>query len=234
MSTFLEICQELREECGITGSTSSSPTTVVSQTGELKRLVRWCKQSYLDIQNKSPNWRWLRSSFTVSVTSGDGIYSYGDCTDTGDSAVISRFARWYPHDFKIYLTSAGSGTEHWLLYQQWDDFRSVYRVGTQNNGYPAWVGIDPTNRIMLGPVPDATYTLSGEYQKSAQILAADATEPEMPSRFHRLIVLEAMKKYAAYSAAPEVWAAAVEEARPLWLALQQDQLPASGYGDPIA
>ena len=231
MSTFLELCVDVRRECGITGS---GPLAVTNQSGELARVVEWTAAAYTLIQNRHNNWRWLRSSFTLPTVDGTDSYAYTSCTDTGTSAAITRFRRWYPHDFKIYLTSAGSGTEHWLLYQQWDDFRSVYKVGTQNEGYPAWVAINPTNRIVLGPIPDAVYTVAGDYQKSAQTLAADSDEPEMPADFHQLIVFEAMRKYAAFNGASEVWAHAKDEASRLWQELRQDQLPPSGYGDPIA
>jgi hypothetical protein len=133
VSTFLHLCQDVRRECAIAGS---GPLSVLNQTGELARVVAWTKNSYTELQNKKPNWRWMRSSFTVDTVSGTDAYAYSDCTDTIDSAVISRFKRWYPNEFQIYLTSAGTGTQHRIAFQTWDLFRQVWKTGSQNNSYP--------------------------------------------------------------------------------------------------
>lgn len=231
MSTFLQLCVHARRECRIAGT---GPAAVTSQVGELERLVNWVANAYTEIQNKHPNWRWLRSSFTVNTVASDDTYAYGDLTDTGTSSPITRLSSFLPNEFKIYLTSAGVGTQHWLSYWQWDDFRRVYRIGTQNDGYPAVVTIDPANQVVLGAKPDAIYTVTGDYQKSAQILAADGDTPEMPSQFHYLIVYEAVRKYAAEVGDPGLWAAMKDEAAQMWRDLRQNQLPPSNYGNPLA
>jgi hypothetical protein len=230
VATFLSGCQDLRRECGVSGT---GPSTVISQTGELGRLVNWYKQAWVEIQNKKPSWRWMRSQFTVQTVSSDDSYAYGDCTDSISSAVISRFKRWYRDDFYIYLTSAGVGTQTKLMWLDWDDFKRMYLVGTQTASGPAHVSIDPLNNIRLGPKPNGIYTLTGDYQKSAQSLALDADIPEMPADFHMLIVYQAMKKYSAYSAAPEVWAQAKDEASRMMRDLELDQLPLPSFGDAL-
>lgn len=229
--TYLELCSRLRQECGVSGV---GPIAVLNQTGEYKRLVDWISQAYVDIQNRHRgSWRWLRSEYTVATAASDDEYAYSDCTDTIASATISRFARWIPGTELIYLTSAGVGTQGPLSWVDWDDFRQVYKVGSQNNGYPSWVTIDPRNRLRLGPKPDAIYTVTGDYMKSAQVLAADADTPEMPTNFHMLIVYEAMKKYAAYESAPEVWNAAKAEYARMMRDLEVDQLPPPEFGNAL-
>jgi hypothetical protein len=231
VSTYLQLAVDLRRECGIAGT---GPTGVTNQTGELARVVEWVAQSYTEIQNSKPNWRWLRSEFTLPTVASDDDYIYSDCTDTIDTATITRFRRWYPHEFRIYLTSAGVGTERWLNYQAWDAFRRSYKIATQNAGSPSVVTIDPRNHIRLGPKPDAIYTVTGDYQKSAQILAADADVPEMPEDYHMLIVSYAMWKYASNVAAPEVWTHAKTEARRMYNDLVRDQAPEPCFAPPLA
>lgn len=231
MSTFLQLCSDVRRECGITGT---GPAAVTGQTGELLRVVQWTKQSYIELQNaKGGMWRWLRSEFTVDTVADDDQYAYTDCTDTISSATVSRFRMWFPDDFKIYLTSAGAGTQHYMIPQEWEDFRRIWKIASPNSSYPVNVAIDPRNNIRLGAKPDAIYTVTGDYQKSAQILAADGDTPEMPADFHNLIVTGAMKKYAAYSSAPEVWAAAKDEHSRMRRDLEMDQLPSVGFGSPL-
>ena len=231
MSTYLELCADLRSE---TTDSGTGPSAVTGNTGELARVVKWIKDAWVDLQQEKDDWFWMRKSFTVSAISNDGEYAYSDCTDTVSLAAISRFSHWYKHSFKCYLTSAGVGAECPLRWLPWEDFRAIYRYGTQTNSAPEHVSQDPTGKFVLGPKPDATYTVSGDYQIGPQILVANADEPEMPSRFHRLIVCEAMTRYAGHRVAPEVMARAVTEGGRLRSALGRDQLPEITRGRSIA
>jgi len=239
MSTFLELCQATRLECGIPGS---GPTSVTNQTGELARIVGWVRESWTDLQNEQNAWRWMTGNFTIQTADSDPHYAYNDSavTDADTGVAISRFARWWTENIQIYLTSGGLGSRHMIPYTGWDSYRFTWLTGSQPNGYPACSSIDPQNRLRLGPVPNGIYTLEGEYQKSAQILAEDDDTPEMPARFHRLIVAMAMKRYAAFEAAPEVHAAADmiengERGRPgLRAALLADQLQEPRFAAPLA
>lgn len=231
MSNFLQLAQDLRRECGISGT---GPTTVVSQTGELLRVVNWIIASWKELQNHKNNWRWMRAPFTVQTVAAVDTYAYGACTDVLTSALISRFKRWYPKEFQIYLTTSGIGTSHWLTEFPWDSFKRIWKVGNQNNGYPAAVAIDPQNNFRLGAKPNDIYTVTGDYQRSAQVLAIDTDVPEMPADFHQLIVFRGMKKYAAFAGASEVWASAKDQHAQMMLDLMLDQLPQPGFGEPLA
>lgn len=240
--TFLQICQRLREESGLTSSAALSPTTVVSQAGELKRLVNWVANAYTDIQNRH-DWRWLRSTFTFNTTASDDTYAATDAavTDSRLSAAIARFKCWWSLDgdgysnVKSYLTSGGVGSEAYLQYIPWNYFRDIYKKGTQTNGQPIHFTVDPQNNLVLGPKPDGTYTVTGEYQRSAQTLAADADVPEMPADYHMLVVWEALgTDYAGYAAAPEVQVRAQNRGRPLMRALEYNQLDSIGFGGTLA
>lgn len=231
MSTNLELCKDLRQE---TTDTGSGPSTVASQTGELGRIVKWVKDAWTDLQQAREDWLWMRKSFTVNTTASDGVYTYSDCTDTVTALAIARWARWYRDDFKIFLTSTGVSGETPLIWEDWEYFRHIYRYGTQTNGPPIHVSQDPTGAIVLGPVPDDIYTVSGDYQLAPQTLAVDGDTPEMPSRFHRLIVYEAMSRYGGNRVAPEAMLRAASEGGALRVALELDQLPKMSYGDALA
>ncbi len=231
MSTNLQLCQSLRQECTDTGS---GPSAVTGQTGELARFVQWIVQAWNELQQESELWRWMRKSFAVNTVASTGEYAYGACTDTVSAVAITRWARWYRNTFKCYLASAGVGSEYPLLWMEWDDFRRLYRYGTQNNGQPQRFSIDPSGRICLGPKPNDVYVVSGDYQIGPQTLAADGDIPEMPTRFHQLIVYEAMSKYGGNRVAPEAILRANAEGGKLRAALELDQLPRWTYGEPLA
>lgn len=224
MSTFLQGVQDLAIECGL----ASKPTSVVGQTGEFDRLVKWYKDSWLQIQIKNKGmWRWMRHEFSLTTVASTKTYSYTDCTDLTDSATISRFKQWRLDVLEdqptIYLQSAGEGTESRLVWLPWDTFKSVYRFGSEEESQPTTISVDPQDRINLAQIPDAVYIVKGDYYRSPQVLAADGDEPEMPSHFHDLIVYEAMKKYGFFESAQEVIARGDIESLRMMADLESEQ-----------
>ncbi len=235
--TFLELARRLALECGMTAS-ASIPAAVTSQTGNLLKAVNWLGDAWNELQTSNDNWRWMRSRFTLPTVASTSEYAYTDATDVIASATISRFARWIVMDPynppKAYLTSSGIGSQYHLGFLSWEDFQQVYRIGTEQEGPPVHVTIDPQNNLVFGPTPNDIYTITGEYQKSPQILAANGDTPELPARFHMLLVYEAMRIYANDQVAQEVMNRAVTQGNRLLSMLQLDQLPAPRVGGPLA
>jgi len=222
---YLQITQRTCQEAGLSGTV---PTAVTNQTGELKRFVNWAEEAYTDIQNMNPFWRWMRVTFTLNTVASDDTYAYGDCTDSLTSSAITRFDHWMFDNCddppKAYLQSSGVGGEYWLEVVPWEWFKSVYKMGTQTTGAPAHITVDPQNNIVVGPSPDAVYVITGDYHRSAQVLAADADTPEMPTQFHKLIVYKALEKYGYFESAAEVVARAQKESALLMGQLRMNQL----------
>lgn len=227
----------MRRECGITGT---GPTAVTGQTGQLEKVVNWVADAWNDIQMRNIHWRWMRCGFTFNTSASDGTYAYTDVTDTKTSAVIARFARWWADDasapFKCYLTSAGVSAQYRLEYIPYENFKYHYKFGAQQSltGRPVHVSVDDDDQIVIGPNPDAIYTITGDFQRGPQTLTADGTTPDMPSRFHDLIVYYGMQRYAGASIAPEVMAIADLQVSRLMPALEQSQLPQVSFGETLA
>lgn len=208
--TYLELCKAVCREAGIPNG-ENAISAVTSQTGELQRIVNYVKSAWKETQNMYQSsgqyWRWMRRGFTLTLSSGTAEYAYTDATDDVTAAAIARFRKWTidnPNDPpKIYLTSGGVGGEGWLHFIDWDSFKYLYRIGTQNNGQPIHVTISPQNKLVFGPTPDDTYTVTGDFLLSAQELSAAGDEPECPSSFHDLIVWAALKRYGLFESAPE-------------------------------
>jgi len=237
VSTFLQLSVRTRSECDLSGT---GPTTVVGQTGKLERIVNWVASSYTEIQNRYEQWRWLRKPFTLNTVASTDAYAYSSATDTEANAAISRFRRWWADDldrpFTIYLQSDGVSGQRFLVWVPFDYFKRIYRFGPQQSqtGVPQHVSVDDNNKIVLGPNPDAVYVVGGDYQRGAQVLAADSDTPEMPADFHMSIVYEAMKKYAGGESAPEVYTRAITEGNKLMRQLELNQLPQICLGAPLA
>ena len=237
MSTFLKICQNVSRECGVSGG-QTVPTAVIGQSGELNLIVNHVIQSWTEIQDRHPNWRWMRAGFTVDTTTSDDSYAFGDCTDDITSSAITRFAHWRFNDYndppKSYLVSDGVNTQRWLLWESWDWFKRIYRIGTQNDGIPAHISIDPQNNLVLGPKPNGIFQISGDYQRGAQILAADDDTPDMPASFHDLIMYWAVRKYGTFKSSQELLNQAAIGIGTKLPQLEGDQLPEILLGAPMA
>lgn len=237
---FLEICRRTAQECGATGSTTV-PSAVTGQSGELGRIVNWCAAAYLDICNQKDNWRFLRSRFSVPTVVGQEAYAITDCTDTKLSAAmtVANFAKWITekHDtFRIYLTADGSSTQQNIWPQTYDWFRYLYqRNNPPANNKPVDFAIrDDDNAILLGPKPNGLYTVIGEYYRRAPALAADDDTPLFPDRFHLAIVWRAVRSYALYEEDGGLYAAAEREYKKFYGPLERDQLPRLRLGGPLA
>ena len=136
--------------------------------------------------------------------------------------------------FSAYLSSTGVGGEYYLWPMEYDTFLQRYKFGAQTNGQPENFSVDSDGNLVLGPKPDDVYVVRGTFQRGPQTLALDADTPEMPSRFHLLIMYEAMSKYGGNRIAPEAMVRAVSEGGRLRAALERDQLPPLTFGGPLA
>lgn len=216
--TFLQIFQRLWRECDVAGT---APTTVVGQTGEGLRLKEWASQAFVDLQNKRPNWEWMRTTKSFDTVASQ--QSYDITTDLS----LTDFASWKKDSFRIYLKSAGVGNEILLPYYEYNFFRNYWELGIQttNESRPIAISAKPDKDLVFGPVPDAVYTVTGEYYKTATELSLDADTPELPDRFHMLIVYLAMMDYGGFEAAAEVYERGRVKSREMMNKLEIDQLP---------
>ena len=69
---FLEITKRTRELAGIAGT---GPTTTLSQTGEMGRLVNWVKQSWIDIQNLHQTWNFMLTELSFATVAAQKDYT---------------------------------------------------------------------------------------------------------------------------------------------------------------
>lgn len=239
MSTFLQICQATARECGVAQG-GTYPTSVTSQTGVLNKIVYWVRDAWIEIQGRPVEWRWMRVGFTLTTSAGDDTYTYGDATDEITASAITRFRRWRVDDIddraKCYLQSGGQAGEYWLNYLPWNDFKHIYKIGAQATvqGQPQHITISPRNQIVLGPIPNDIYVISGDYERGAQILSANDDEPEMPSDFHNLLMYEAMIRYGYDQSSPELVNRGANFSNILLRQLEADQGERMTLGPPLA
>lgn len=231
MATFLQLAQAVARDSGTVAGTQ--PSTVVSQTGRLGKIVQFTAEAWVAIQNTHNAWRWMRTEFpSTAVTTADAA-KY-----TPASWNIQDHAEWIcePGEISLYLQSSGRSDENDIPFVEWSDWRRIYDRGSICSGRPTVYTISPANEFCFGPVPDGTYRVRGEYRKTPQVLAANSDIPEMPARFHDLIKWRALVLLAEHDEAPQALQYAAANYGVLLSALERDQLPRLNVwaGGPLA
>jgi hypothetical protein len=239
--TYLELVKDVHRECRVTGA---SPITVSGHTGLINDIVNWVRDAYKDIQDKHPDWRWMRAPFQVSTAQGVDAYAAAavkDVSNPSAPADIARFGAWQADDIynPIKATPDPVGdyaNQFYLPYLEWNAFRRIYKFGARQTqqGRPAHISVDDQQRLVVGPIPDGVYVIDGDYQRSAQILTTNTDIPDMPDYLHDLIAYYAMARYGTANIAVEVIARAQDESRNKMLMLEYRYLPSMGFGGSLA
>jgi len=222
---YLELTKKLRQECGIPGI---GPVSVVDQRGEAKRLADYINDAWLEIQGLHDHWNFMREQFSLPTTAGVGDYapSVGGLDD---------FRQWHKETLRCQRADAGVGDEQWLVEWDYQTFRNTYRFAQQTPGRPVVFAVKPKgDELMLGSIPDAVYTITGEYQRVPTLLEGDDDVPDIPTHLHLVIVYKAMEFYGLFESAGEVLARSDRGYKRLMAALEREELPDVYLGNPLA
>ena len=229
---FLQLAQDLRLKCGVSGS---GPASVAGQTGESARLVNWIANAWLEIQSLHQDWEFLRKSVSFVTQTGLATYSPLLCGAVDASNALD-FGMWARETFRNYNTTAGFNSEtlmYWIPYAEW---RDTYQFGANRsvNSRPVFFTVTPNKSLGLGPVPLAGYTVVGDYYSKPVALVADTDIPAMPDKYHQMIVSRAMMAYGAYEGATEVYQRGEMLYNQLLSELVIDQLPHIEFAGALA
>jgi len=187
--TRLDIVKRLCREA----NGSAGPHSTTNQSGEYLRFVEWADNAYNEIQLACSRWDFLIKDFTAALTLGDNTYSPVDLGRTDH-------ATWITEDWRMYIGSTAD--EQFIDYLPWEEFRIAYMYGTSRTqtGRPTIYTVKPDESIMFYPVPDAAYTVVGQYYAKPDVMTLDAHGPIFPDRFHMAVVWKALESYGQYSA----------------------------------
>jgi len=223
--TFLQLCQRLRQETGISGV---GPSAVTGQVGELKKIVDWTLSAYEDIQNLHASWKFLQTSFTFPTIAATQNY-------TPEAVSLSDLATWKTSEETDLTIYSSTSDEQYLLYVPWNNFKSVYMFGSNRiqTLRPTIATIKPDNSMSLWAIPNDVYTVTGEYYKKAQTMTLTTDEPLIPSQYHLIIVWRALMYYGAFVAADEKYSHGQNEYMRILKRLEFSQLPRIGWGEPL-
>lgn len=226
---FLQLCQRYRLEAGISGT---GPTAVTGNSNnEYARIVNWIAQADLEIQTRYDDWRFMWRQFSFETVAGQGAYTETEVVTA--SYTVNTYAT---DSFRYYLTSAGQSTEQWMEYQEWPEFYPYWRNGAMRTrqGVPTIWSERPDGVIELGYVPDAAYTITGQYWRGPVLMAANTDTPLYPAKYHMLPVWWAMVNYAGFEESSFQYQNAQNMLNRLWPAMERGERTTDvGFGPAI-
>jgi hypothetical protein len=190
--TFLELCQQTRQECGIQGQ---GPAAVTNQTGILKRVVEWVRDADLFIQTLHPDWDFLWAEYAEDTV-----------TDADLLARPLDFGMW---DREVFAINRGTIDGAGLDLIQFNDLRRLNNVRLPAR--PSALAIKPNGDLILRVPANGIYTIYGAYWKKPTKLTTDDQIPVYPERFHRAVVAKAKMWFFEDIESDDQWAQAEKE-----------------------
>lgn len=226
---YLALVNRTRQECGVSGA-SNPLATVQNLTGESRRIAQWVNDAWIDIQAAKEDWQWMREPFEFTLTAQQQTYT------PDQVGVGATFGNWKRDSFRCSSVGEEYADEQLLNYMEFTTFRNLYQYGNMRRTFarPVVVSVTPDKSLAFGSIPSQPYVIVGEYYRAPSDLAADTDVPDIPSRFHPIIIYRAMMFYGGYEAAPEVYQRGETEFKRLMNRLDIDQLPTLVSGPPLA
>lgn len=188
--TFLELCNATALDSGLISS-QNLMTDVTSAsafyTGRYRNIIDAVIAAWKTIQAGRPDWAWMQGTYTNPLVIGQSSYT------PAQLGIAARFRSFLPdrdaecfRPHTLYDGAIGRSDETELCQITPMLWRRMYDRGVQTNSRPIYYALE-AGKLLLGPLPDKTYTLRGLYMKSPQILANNADLPELPDTFHEVI-----------------------------------------------
>ncbi len=227
MTTFVELCQRVRQECGVGGD---GPTTTIGQTGVLKKIVDRTARAWVDIQTSKPYWRFLRRTLSFPLVVGQPTYTISEATPTGFG--LETMDKFDEQSCFIYDVDASDETP--LLWIDFQRFRRDFR--TLTDGRPTQCYLGPLGIVGFNRNPDQAYTITLDYWKTAELLENPDDIPALPEQFIDVIVWKSVMMFAGNEMATDLWSYARTQyvAQYLQLFIDQTDAPRIRRDYPIA
>ena len=208
--TFLELCQTVRLEVGVSGT---GPSTVVGQEGQLKSIIDYVAEADHQIQGLWKDWNFLWGQYSSTLSTGTSAPALNKPTDLGTWDMRSFFLDYTADDYTN------------LTPLSYVDYRSSQRQGTQTDSTPTYVIVQPDESIIVYPNPEKTYTIAADYWKTPTRMSANADVSSIPTQYHRIIVCRAKAFWAEREEAPEILLSSSAEYSDLLDKLEAQSLP---------
>lgn len=195
---YLQLCQRLVRETGIA---DSGPTGVSGQTGDMKRIVDWVNDSWVKVQSLRPDWNWMWSQTSATLSSGTHTITL-------------------PSDVE---SIQGVRVDGDVLQEiSYDTYSKYYYE--RSTAKPNIYCVRPDGVVAFNTNADQDYTITFDYYKVPQYFTTNTDVPGLPSRYHMLIVYDALRQYAQFDEAQELERKAFNNFEDMLADLSRDQM----------
>lgn len=197
MATYLQLCQQVHRILRVgDDAPGTAPTTVVAQALELGDIVYFVNEAWQQLQMHHPDWLWMISSVSVTLTPNVGTVTVSNFRTQND-----RFAHIRPYVAQslqrygnVRDNSATANPHMPVWFIPWQDYDGWYnRSPTPASARPTFFTEQPNRTVRLYPPPSTptvgfNWVFSIPCRITPQTLSVDADEPEMPDEFHDILV----------------------------------------------
>lgn len=212
MSTFLQLCQKVRQESGNSGD---GPASVLNQTYEMKKIVDWVADADVQIQTLWTDWNFLWRQHSSNLMAS--IRDYAQPTDLG---------MWNSDSF--FLDRDGEHPRK-LSMMDYNTYLQSFRPGPQTSSTPSWVVVQPNGNLVFHPTPDKAYQFTADYWKAPTLMTSNDSTSPIPRQFERVIITRAKMFVFDDSGDMEQLNMATLEFQQLLGTLESHQLPGQQY-----
>lgn len=211
---YLELCRQTRSDCGEAGD---GPSAVTGQTGMYAKIVGWVREAYTELQAMPQRWRFLRATLDLPITAGIAAYPLSTWNTVPRAARIEGFDTRRCH----LVDAAGNVSRVAVL--PYAQFVRDYPFVSSEATRPDALTILLDGSVQFSRTPDQAYTLRADVTLAPQVLAAAEDVPDLPAKWHSIIVLMAARKWARQRGAREKLADATQDYRRMLPNLVIDQ-----------
>ena len=206
---FLALCQRTVLESGIS---ETGPSSVIGQTSDLLRMVNWVNDAWFELQASRNQWKWMLKSTGVPIVTGKNKYQL-------------------PSDVKNIVLDTLCLNGQRLYELPIPTHNCNERLSTSR---PTGYYLNYKDEIVLSSIPDQNYTLSFEYFGKPELLQENLSTPDMPEEYHMIIVWAALREYAMYDEAPELYQKGENNFTKILTRLENNMLPSLQLAGPLA
>lgn len=215
MSSFLQICKDVRAQAGLSGD---GPSNVVGQTGIYSDVVRWVEEAYNEIQSLHENWNFLFKEGSFILQAGFSTYPIAE-TEELRLLVKGSLTIQYNLGFKKRL--------RYIPYTTW---RNSAKYLEEQEGQPTEYTELPSGDIKFYPSsPTLDYQINYEGYSRPHVMVDSVDTPLFASQWHEMIKLKALIRYSEFYNSPEIYESATRTFSTQIKDMEFSQLPRDSY-----
>jgi len=232
--TFLQLCQAVRAQSGISGE---GPSSVTNQLGVYADVVRWVAEAYNEIQTMYENWNFLHNHYQFTLQGGQSHYNPAQLVGSAGGVGVRTPTK---DTFIVDKQSAVPVRNKRLDYIPWSVWQIDNRVLDGTIGRPTQYTEDPAGVYHFypyeAPNSDAQlridHTIDFQGYARPHVMVENEDTPILNPQYDELIVMKALIRYAEYYNSPEIMQSVTMRLNEQMKTLKYSELPRENLNTP--